>query len=424
MSPRQYDFSEFKPKKLKAVRERIERESSNNVIPIRPTQLERLIYKILHRKPLRVREIKKLAVVLGDVVEEIEIRDKTIDPLTQIIELITDTVMNNRIDYKDMMFISNGCLATTYHQFRNKRIVELAYRYYETVKEAIDQDSSGQMELILQETWLQYFNKNNFNIISALAKKYIERSILLQKIEQPAEFDNTAMITEEMAIRRTYQIEVVKQIDLLLPIKNTGIDFQLFHFVHSLNLWIEDKIEVYISFLRYYKNSNEPAIKLSKFWMDKILSDMGEPNGKQRGSNWEKVPEDIVQYFNEWYIMQKLEEYFIGKVNDRRRLNFWNRYAHEISDLFYHEASNQAILMELKRGHTIVEFGIPGNACYFYKNEKFDIAGFKERIRKYPNSNYVFHLKNQEINIARYNHSGAWEYRFSDYLGRLGYRRS
>jgi hypothetical protein len=157
---------------------------------------------------------------------------------------------------------------------------------------------------------------------------------------------------------------------------------------------------------------------------DRAVSSWGNPTFRRHSPQWSRVSESAKEMIAKWAKLDIIKEFFEilseDRLTDQRRLKFWQRYHEQIDGMYFalgstalnaQDADAKRVrtkmgehLLVLKRGGSpsnnafimlmgeivVVEFGLKGNACFFYKKEglpfslRYEVSGDGEGLRS-PN---------------------------------------
>ena len=409
-----FNFDQYRPRKIVELNKKINEkwEASSGTLTI--MGLERLVNKIVEGRSLTRREMVQFVFNLETICNHNRLESKNNDDLYAFIKESFEQMQYNE---KDRVELAKYCYLAMLRCYKNGGYIALLSMIGRLC--AVESSDNEYVRLLLdfyeKGVELLVYLKN---IWFSQVEKYRTKAI--------AEFLDKTRVRTEMPIYRDMIIFSFKSnIEIILKILHDNYDNDLLELFESQKATISDKKIVFQNILSYYKNYGIHVDKFSKPWMNAMIHDLGEPLNRDPHSNWKDIREELFLLARKWYMSSRLEEMFGLKVNDQRRLEFWKRYLDHITDVYYHEYSNQAILMEMDRKHTVVEFGRTGNACYIYSNDFISIEQFEKRLKqngKYID--YTYSLKNPyNAVVDKLIHSGDWEYRFAYNLLRLGYKR-
>ena len=185
----------------------------------------------------------------------------------------------------------------------------------------------------------------------------------------------------------------------------------------------EDKKKVFAGILRCYIDNYEIE-SYPRNWFEFIGMELREPND-QYNKRWDGMDEEK-DVFRRWLAYSNVQDFFVNKIKggDRRRCNFWLQYVDCMYRVKHYRDANMALVMEFKH-HIIVEFAQQSNACYVYSKEHLTIEEIEEKLKPgvLTSTEKINFLKNQSLRMTRLLHRGNWEYDFTAYLHRLGYRK-
>lgn len=409
-----FNFELYKPKKIVEINRLINEkwEAASGSVTI--MGLERIVNKIIQGRYLSRREIVQVIFNLEGVCSHNKLSNFS---LVDLQVFIVESADNAQIDGRVRDDLIKYCYQAMLRYYRNKEYVMLLSNIGQIF---ISENSESEYAQLLlgvvseQENVLAFLKEMWFKEVQTYKSLAIED--FLEKTKVRAEMT----IFQDMII---YSFK--SNIETILKVIHDKYDIDLLRLFEKQKAMIEDKKQAYQNLLMYYKNYNTPLAKFSKPWMTQIIADLGEPLARDPYTNWYDIKEDLYLLAHKWFINSRLEELFGLTVNDQRRLDFWKKYLDHITNIYYHEYSNQAILIEMDKKHTVVEFGKIGNACYIYPSEYISIDQLEKIIKqngKY--GDYTSSLKNPYSAVVdKLIHSGYWEHRFALSLLGLGYKR-
>lgn len=136
---------------------------------------------------------------------------------------------------------------------------------------------------------------------------------------------------------------------------------------------------------------------------------------------WDLIKPQYKLMFKKWLIYNDLYIFFVEKIKDNRRLNFWKKYIFFMEKVNYEDGLNQLIVMETKN-HTFLEFGIVGNACYIYKYNNINYSIIKITVKNYSSTYTIKMIKDKKKCLKRFLHNAKyWENELDSILSELGY---
>jgi|GEM_PF-7067815 len=202
---------------------------------------------------------------------------------------------------------------------------------------------------------------------------------------------------------------------------------------------------------RYYrsqfKNTAHPSLQRV------ALKTWGSPN-LGRNIRWGHVEDFVRQMVLRWLSREDIQDFFRlllqDKIGDKRRLNFWMRYADSIQEthialgkralghdpdyvemrkrklgrvsiLDGSNLENNAFIMSFGK-YIVVEFGGKGNACYIYAASDLQMPEHSQlKYGSIPENKIpIRSIKDRSKAENRLSHTMDWEERFEQELERLG----
>lgn len=148
---------------------------------------------------------------------------------------------------------------------------------------------------------------------------------------------------------------------------------------------------------------------------------LGDPFRKP--SQWIGVSERAKSIM-EWLIVADelgkiLAEF--AKHAERARAEFWQSYSATIRDALYYMADGTAVCMMVIKNTLVIEFGLTGNACYFYRAPSVPLRTLDLRGWTVPKFKNTFGLKlgSEELGFRqKASHQRGWQDDFRDLLSR------
>lgn len=363
---------------------------------------------------------------------EIELKPHKSIYLTSLNKLLKNEPLLSK-DYKTLLFYLDDIERRGYFQifhniflkeinnFRTHRkflrpLLYYIYEYY---------DTSSNLRKIYDSLYIvgkKIKNKEKYNVIKYKIDLNKDVKMFLNSVRR--EFynckteDDMEQTMKKVFMRKTDKFYLACMVKFIIENhRNEAFYKEFLNAIKLMNLDL--KKEVFVGILECYVNEKD-LDKYPDMWFKLILEYLDEPYSSTN-NKWNGIRNELKEVFRRWNNSTQLYNFFMNITGyvDEERLEFWKEYINNIYRIRYFEHLENALVMEFKN-HIFVEFAKHGNASYVYDKKVKNIDEIIMDSQKYR---YAGVLKDRNLGKQMI-HSTGWQYKFSDVIKNLGYKKS